>query len=95
MKGGQGREAVEVGLYQALKEVRNGLSQVLLIGDAGPNLPEERAQKAACKSPEYWEQAFPGLTHHEPYVFGLRDHKVPVHSLYLQPWAKDAFEKIA
>jgi hypothetical protein len=84
-----------VGLYHALKEAANGLSQVLLIGDAPPNSPDERAQKAAPQGPKYWEQAFPGLTPHEPYVVAFTDHKIPVHALYLCSWAKAAFEKIA
>ncbi len=84
-----------MGLYHALKEAANGLSQVLLIGDAAPNSPDECAQKAAPQGREYWEQAFPGLTPHQPYVVGLRDHKIPVHALYLCSSAKAAFEEIA
>ncbi len=84
-----------MGLYHALKEAANGLSQVLLIGDAPPNSPDECAQRAAPQGPAYWEQAFPGLTPHEPYIVALRDSKIPVHALYLCSSAKDAFEKIA
>ncbi len=47
--GGQGREAVEIGLQHSVYEANNPgsvpLSQIFIIGDAPPNTPSEVEEK--------------------------------------------------
>ena len=45
--GGQGNEAVEIGLCKAIDDIKDeeGLSQIILIGDAGCNTPDDMKRK--------------------------------------------------
>jgi len=51
-KGGAGNEAMEV-LFQAINK-EELIDQVILIGDAAPNTPEEVPRKRGQKGEPYW-----------------------------------------
>jgi hypothetical protein len=62
-KGGWGNEAIEV-LFQFLNREEK-IDQVILIGDAAPNLPQEVTSKRKGKGDAYWiGKGFPA-THFE------------------------------
>ena len=53
--GGWGNEAIEMGLWHVNREMEQGLvTQVILIGDAPPNTPEEVHQKRSHFGEAYW-----------------------------------------
>jgi hypothetical protein len=93
--GGQGNEAVEIGLNYAVKEDSDEkpLTQVLLIGDMRPNTKEEVATKRTGIN---WRGTpYETPTFYRDEVARLKAKGIPVHTFYLQPSAKAVFEWIA
>ena len=101
-RGGQGNEAVEIGLFHANRvhrqlEDANGeqLNQVILIGDMPPNTPEEVTAKRAPWT-SYWPQSdYAEATHAAIELKKLKENDIPVHAFYVHPNAKAAFTQIA
>ena len=59
VQGGQGNEAIEVGLNLVLKEhnkTDKGIDQVILIGDAPSNSDQETNRKRKGRGENYWSQ---------------------------------------
>lgn len=93
-KGGMNNEAIEIALWYANKEP--GISQVILIGDAGANTPEEIPQRRSIFSEKYWEKAgFQSVGHYQDELIKLKENKIPVHAFYAHESAKKDFERIA
>jgi len=91
-------EAVELGLEIASKEAysKDGLCQVILIGDAGANTREEVAYKRSSNGENYWKTTkMPYPTCWEDEVPKLSSKQVPVFSFYLNNYAKDTFIQIS
>eukprot|EP00037_Helgoeca_nana_P030215 m.371716 g.371716 ORF g.371716 m.371716 type:complete len:3536 (+) comp28134_c1_seq4:358-10965(+) len=88
--GGYGNEAIEVGLWHCNLEAERGLvSQVLLIGDAAANTPDEviskRANTVWGSGEAYWQQD-PRLktpTTSDREIRGLAAKGIPVHSYWV------------
>jgi hypothetical protein len=90
---GEGREAIEIGLWHANREVadrREGERyQVILIGDAPPNTREEVIRSrcrisAVADNPNYWDDApYAHVQHYEEELQQLVLEEVPVHAFYV------------
>lgn len=95
--GGQGNEAVEIGLWFANQEAqKNQVSQVILIGDMPPNTPTEVKQRRAAVGESYWEGTkYAKMTTWEEEVKLLKQRNIPVHAFYVDEGAKNAFTEIA
>ena len=100
--GGWGNEAVEVALWHANEEhARQGLHQVILIGDMPPNTPSEVPAKRASLGEAYWQTTrFHTATTARQQLERLHEHGIPVHAFYIdspdcQVSAKPVFELIA
>lgn len=94
IQGGQGFEAIEVGLQFANREIKecNGipLSMIIIIGDAPPNtlkdVQENREEAAAAENdPQYWEKTkdYKEPTHWEKELIPIKEAGIPVHSFYV------------
>lgn len=97
---GAGREAIELPLSTVNEQLSGPhdfkINQMILIGDRGPNTPDEVTLKRNCFS---WEKKNKGKfkeeTHTEIEVGKLKAH-LPIHTFYLTSTAKqEGFEKIA
>ena len=91
--GGWGPEAVELGFYHAEKE--SELSQIILIGDAPPNPVNEFNSKRDHQGKDFWNQHFPGLSHHETHLKNLVSRGIQVHSMYLTSYCEGSFKSIS
>ena len=97
-EGGMGAEAIEIGLWHAVKEseMEDSISQVILIGDAPANTRLEVSQKRASFGEEYWEKTrFGKPTYYEHELQKLKEKHIPVHAFYLTSYAKHNFRQIA
>ncbi|CAF5146850.1 unnamed protein product, partial [Rotaria sp. Silwood1] len=97
-KGGMGAEAIEIGLWHAVKEseTSDSISQVILIGDAPANSQAEVREKRAGFGEAYWEKTRFGKPTYFVYELQkLKSKNVPVHAFYLTRYAKDSFKYIA
>ncbi|CAF3340255.1 unnamed protein product [Rotaria sp. Silwood2] len=97
-KGGMGAEAIEIGLWHAVKESEtlDSISQVILIGDAPANSQEEVRKKRAGFGEAYWEKTRFGKPTYFAYELEkLKSKNLPVHAFYLTRYAKDNFKYIA
>ncbi|CAF1610759.1 unnamed protein product [Rotaria magnacalcarata] len=97
-EGGWGPEAIEIGLWHAVKEseMQNSISQIILIGDAPANTQQDVRQKRESFGEAYWEKTrFSKPTYCRYELQKLKEKNIPVHSFYLTDYAKDDFEKIA
>jgi len=106
-KGGEGNEAVEIGLqYANAEHTKNPINQIVLIGDAPPNTKAEVKSKrlgalGRCKSffgieEEYWKGSpYEVPTFYQDEVAKLQSQAIPVHALYVAHYAKAAFQEIA
>ena len=98
--GGDGNEAIEIGLWHANHELEQGnkVSQVILIGDAPPNEPDEikdkRAQSALTEA-GWFKSKFGPITTSDTEVKKLVNRGVPVHAFFVANRAQQAFEQIA
>ncbi|CAL6025608.1 Helicase-related_protein [Hexamita inflata] len=89
-----GEEAIEVGLQHSNAELANGLTQVILIGDMGPNTREQIQIGRGFNGPDYWNKTPFTQTYFEDELEQLKG-KVKVHALYVDQEAKGSFEYIA
>jgi hypothetical protein len=84
--GGQGNEAIEIGLWHVNQQAAKGkVTQVLLIGDAAPNTPEEVKHRRSCAKEDYWASCLPPIptTHYQHELGQLRDQGIPVSAYYV------------
>jgi len=96
--GGLGNEAIELGLWHANHEAeKEGVSQVILIGDAPPNtIDEVKSKRAAYKGEDYWKNTkFRTPTHYSEQVEKLRNQGILVHAFYVDERAETSFKEIA
>ena len=97
--GGMGPEAIEIGLWHAVKEseTEEGLSQVILIGD----MPAQSEQavinnRTRCFGENYWSNSrFGKPTHYIEQLDKLISKQIKVHAFYLTEYAKTNFAEIA
>jgi hypothetical protein len=97
-EGGWGNEAIEIGLWHAVKEseMPDLISQVILIGDAPANSQNEITQKRAHFGENYWKTTrFDKPTYYASELKKLKDKNIPIHAFYLTSSAKKNFEEIA
>jgi hypothetical protein len=93
--GGAGNEAIEIGFWHVNREIeKHKISQVILIGDAPPNTPEEVKILRDQKGEQYWKNTrYGAVTTWEnelKYFIGI-----PVNCLYVSKKAGNAFKKIS
>jgi hypothetical protein len=97
--GGDYEEAIEIGLWHAVQqnEHPDGLSQVILIGDApAKEIPAITRDRQANGGESYWSTTdFKTPTHYAQELQKLKVKKIPTHAFYLHDGAKANFEKIA
>ncbi|CAF4558553.1 unnamed protein product [Rotaria sp. Silwood2] len=97
-EGGWGDEAIEVGLWYAVQESgqQDGVSQVILIGDAPANTKENVTMKRRSFGETYWTTTkFAAPTYYEGELQKLKEKNIPLHTFYLTDYAKENFERIA
>ncbi|CAL6013736.1 Helicase-related_protein [Hexamita inflata] len=90
-----GEEAVEVGLQHANSEYQNGLTQVILIGDAAPSTRQQIQQDRNIQGENYWKTTqFKTATYYEDEIQRLRQRSVKVHTLFIAG-AEASFRQIS
>ena len=94
-EGGDGNEAIEIGLWHAHQEnMKNSVSQIILIGDAPPNTIDEVKSKRTYFKSGYWDNTkFRVPTHWKEQLQNLKG--IPIHTFYVNDRAKSAFNEIA
>lgn len=94
---GMGSEAIEIGMWHANQENKNGeVSQIILIGDAPANSSAEVQSKRGHRGENYWRRTkFSQATHLDAELKTLKDQGIKVHAFYVAPYAKSNFESIA
>ncbi|CAF3079102.1 unnamed protein product [Rotaria sp. Silwood2] len=97
VEGGLDNEAVEIGLWHTNQEnIRETITQVILIGDAPPNTRNEVKIKRKQFGEQYWlGTKFQQETYYENELEHLKISKIPVHAFYVEHRAKSVFQKIA
>ena len=95
--GGWGNEAIEMGLWHVNREMEQGLvTQVILIGDAPPNTPEEVHQKRSHFGEAYWRATkFGASTDYTKQLKPIIKAAIPIHTFYVAKTARPAFKEIA
>jgi hypothetical protein len=97
--GGDYEEAIEIGLWHAVQqsEQPDGLSQVILIGDApAKDTPVITRDRKNYGGEAYWSKTeFKTPTHYIQEFQKLKAKCIPVHAFYLDAGAKKNFEGIA
>lgn len=92
-------EAVEVALAHANQMAGNDdqVTQVILIGDAPPNKPDQVTKGRAKLTEAYWQatEHFATPTQADQEVSRLAERRLPVHAFYVRDAAKTAFAQIA
>ena len=91
VEGGQGNEAVEVGLWQANTEPE--LTKVILIGDAPANSRQEIKKKRDGKL--FTGTKFQNETFYIDELNKLKERKIIINAFYVDNRAKQNFEEIA
>ncbi|CAF4601763.1 unnamed protein product, partial [Rotaria sp. Silwood2] len=97
-EGGMGEEAIEIGLWYAAKEseTEDGISQVILIGDAPANTKSNVISKRKHFGEAYWQTTrFATPTYYEDELQKLKKKNIKVHAFYLTDYAKENFKKIS
>jgi GTP-binding protein EngB required for normal cell division len=97
-KGGQGNEAIEIGLSHVNAELQKGkVTQVILIGDMPPNTRDEVSSNRAGSGGEaYWRKTkYAVPTYYQEEVSALRQRGVPIHAFYIKESARAVFMQIA
>ncbi|CAF4051597.1 unnamed protein product [Adineta steineri] len=97
-EGGMGAEAIEIGLWHAVREsnTKESISQVILIGDAPANTQAEIVSKRGRHGEKYWKNTkFSNKTFYSDELKKLKDKNIPIHTYYLTDYAKNNFEEIA
>jgi hypothetical protein len=99
MGGGDYEEAIEIGLWHAVqqKEQPEGISQVILIGDApAKEKPAIQRDRQANGGEAYWSTTkYRNPTYYVEELQKLKVDNIPVHAFYLQAGAQNNFRKIA
>jgi hypothetical protein len=99
--GGQGNEAVELGLAHAVLlhdscEEGDQVSQIALIGDMPPNTVQEVTDKRASRGESYWSQTkFAKPTSYEVELAKIIQRKIPIHCFCIGSSPRPIFSKIA
>ena len=98
-EGGWGKEAIEVGFNFAVQESEtdDGISQVILIGDAPANDKQDVETKRNDEFGEkYWKTTkFAEPTYYQDELEKLKAKNIPIHSFYLNNFAKSNFVSIS
>ena len=99
LDGGQGREAIEIGLWFANQEFDKAPTiplQVMVIGDAAPNtLDEVRSRRKAYDASYNWKNTpFCQEVYYETELDKLKQKNVKVFTFYVANGAKEAFTKM-
>ncbi|CAF1149858.1 unnamed protein product [Adineta steineri] len=97
-EGGSGAEAIEIGLWHAVREsnTKESISQVILIGDAPANTQAEIFSKRGHHGEKYWKNTkFSNKTFYSDELKKLKDKNIPIHTFYLTEYAKNNFQEIA
>ncbi|CAL6025802.1 Helicase-related_protein [Hexamita inflata] len=90
-----GEEAVEVGLQHANNEYQNGLTQVILIGDAAPSTRQQIQNDRNILGENYWKNSqFKSITFYEDEIIKLKQRGVKVHTLFIAG-AENSFRQIS
>ncbi|ETO36876.1 hypothetical protein RFI_00186, partial [Reticulomyxa filosa] len=94
---GMGNEAIEIGLAHVNKEAeKDGVSQVILIGDAPANTKQEVTARRQNRGENYWKTTkFPSPTYYEDELARLKQRGVIVHAFPVGSWPKGNFDSIA
>ncbi|CAF3594708.1 unnamed protein product [Rotaria socialis] len=99
MGGDDYEEAIEIGLWHAVQqsEQPEGISQVILIGDApAKDHSAIKRDRQTNGSEAYWsETKYTTPTHYTNELNKLKDKNIPVHAFYLHDGARNNFQKIA
>jgi hypothetical protein len=97
VEGGWSNEAIEIGLWHANREnEREPITQVILIGDAPPNTPDEVEEKREKFGENYWKKTkFAQATYYENELAKLISNNIPVHAFFVDNNAEVAFKTIA
>ena len=94
-----GEEAIEIGLWHAFEESQTpeGISQIILIGDAPPKeKPAIARDRERYGGEAYWATTrFKTPTYYLDEVQKIKAKKIPIHCFYLDNWAEQAFQLIA
>ena len=95
-QGGWGNEAIEIGLYHAVREHKaKPITSILLIGDAPANTETDIAEKRHASSMDWGSTEFSNVTHYQEQLNQLIQHKIPIHTFYLNSTAEKCFGSIA
>lgn len=96
-EGGQGNEAIEIGLWHANQLRQSGkLSQVIVIGDMPANTPNEVHQKRNGRGESYWSHTqFSQATTDEEQLQQLIQAGIKVHCFYVKNNAQTCFTSYA
>lgn len=96
VSGGEGNEAVEVGLWHVNNENEiEEVDQVILIGDMPPNTLEEISSKRSASGHFYSNTQFGLVQHFEQELQQLKTNSIPVHGFYVSGSAQESFEYIS
>ena len=94
-----GEEALEIGFSHAFEESQTpeGISQIILIGDAPPKeKPAIARDRERYGGEAYWATTrFNTPTYYLDEVQKIKAKKIPVHCFYLDDWAQPTFQLIA
>ena len=95
--GGQGNEAIEIGLWHVNNEASKGegVTQAILIGDMPPNTQEEVDKKRQGRDWSQTPYATPTFFQNEVNALARRQPPIPVHSFYVCNSAQEKFAEIA
>jgi len=95
--GGQGNEAIEIGLWHANQEFENGsgVTQIILIGDAPANTVADVKSKRKGAEAYWYNTKFSKPTIWTTELASLKSKNVPVHTFYVAWDAKHNFDEIA
>ncbi|CAF4058236.1 unnamed protein product [Rotaria magnacalcarata] len=99
MGGGDYEDAIEIGLWYAVQESKqpDGISQVILIGDApAKERPAIARDRNATGGEVYWSKTkYKIPTYYMDELQKLKAKNIPVHTFYLEDGAKNNFQIIA
>jgi hypothetical protein len=96
--GGDREEAIEIGLWHAVKESEaGGISQVILIGDApAKDIEVILGDRKLYGGENKWAKSrFGAPTHYKNELKKLKEANIPVHAFYLHECARENFKEIA
>ncbi|CAF3514099.1 unnamed protein product [Rotaria sp. Silwood2] len=97
--GGDYEEAIEIGLWHAVQQSKKpeGLSQVILIGDAlAKDMNTIKRDRKAYGREAYWNKSkYGGESYYKNELKQLTDRNIPVHTFYLSEGARKNFQEIA